>query len=255
MRTPPSPSGAPRRIGLARALSKAGVCSRSQAAAAIAAGRVCLNGRRVLEPEAPTRPGDRLELDGQPVREAPPRYLMLNKPRGLLTTARDEKGRETVFRCLADAPPGHLAPVGRLDKASEGLLLFSNDSVWAAGLMAPGSAHEKCYHVQIDRLADAALLQALRQGRRAPALGRVRLLRAGARRCWLEVGLHEGRNRQIRRALEAEGVGVLRLIRIGIGPVQLGSLARGHWRFLTPAELTALSGEAGRAGSGRRTAA
>jgi 23S rRNA pseudouridine2605 synthase len=172
---------------------------------------------------------------------------MLNKPRGVVTTAADEKGRDTVYALLADAGLPWLAPVGRLDKASEGLLLFSNDSAWGARITAPDSQLEKTYHVQVDRLPDAALLGALcagidDRGERL-ALKAVRELRRGDRNAWLEVVLDEGRNRQIRRVLAAFDIGVLRLVRIAIGTLSLGELAKGAWRRLDEREVATLDGE------------
>src|SRR5580692_7090230 len=121
-----------RQVGLARALSKLGFCSRSQAAKLIRAGRVRLNGSPRRDPEAPVRlERDRIEVDQNAVTAEAKLYLMLNKPRGVVTTASDEKGRETVYACLDEHLPW-VAPVGRLDKASEGLLLLTNDSEWAA---------------------------------------------------------------------------------------------------------------------------
>src|SRR6266853_1932439 len=152
-----------RRVGLARALSKLGYCSRSDGFSLIQAGRVRLNGAAERNPEAPVRlEKDRIEVDGRPVATAARVYLMLNKPRGVVTTASDEKGRQTVYAFLGrefvkqDRP--WVSPVGRLDKASEGLLLLTNDSDWAARVLAPATHLDKIYHVQIDRVADAALL-------------------------------------------------------------------------------------------------
>jgi 23S rRNA pseudouridine2605 synthase len=170
--------------------------------------------------------------------------LMLNKPRGLVTTVKDERGRETVYSCFADAELPWLAPVGRLDKASEGLLLFSNDPAWAARITAPATGPSKTYHVQIDRLPDAGLLAALErgvmvEGERLQA-GSARILRSGDKHSWLEIVLNEGRNRQIRRLLEALEIAVLRLVRVGIGSLALGSLAKGRWRMLTQNEMDSL---------------
>jgi len=138
---------ASRRIGLARALSKLGYCSRSQACDLIRAGRVTLNGAVPRDPETPVNlESDRILNDGHPVAASASVYLMLNKPRGLVTTASDEKGRRTVYDCLPTGLPW-LAPVGRLDKASEGLLLLTNDSEWAARITAPESHLDKAYHV------------------------------------------------------------------------------------------------------------
>jgi len=170
---------------------------------------------------------------------------MLNKPRGYVTTASDERGRETVYALLAGAALPWLAPVGRLDKASEGLLLMTNDSVWAARVTAPESHLDKTYHVQIDRLPDAALLDALRDGvdenGERLAVKAVRELRRGEKTAWLEIVLDEGRNRQIRRLLAALGVGVLRLVRVAIGTLELGSLRKGETRPLDAAERLALA--------------
>lgn len=230
-----------RRIGVARALSKLGLASRSVAAAWVTAGRVELNGRIVRDPETPTVPGDSLSLDGQPLSGADRHYLMFNKPRGLITTARDEHGRATVYACRdLDGYPW-LAPVGRLDKASEGLLLFSNDPAWAQRILDPATHLPKIYHVQI---AGPPRLEALRNGvvsagERLRA-NRVELLRRGEKNHWLEIELAEGRNRHIRRMAEAAGLEVSRLVRIAIGPLSLGDLPKGSARALSRAELAAL---------------
>jgi 23S rRNA pseudouridine2605 synthase len=241
----PSRATAPRH-GLARALSKAGVCSRSEAARWITEGRVRVDGRRVLDPEFPVVAGAaRIEVEG--LDAAPPvrRYLMLNKPRGLVTTARDEQGRDTVYRCFDGAGLPWLAPVGRLDRASEGLLLFTNDPAWAARITDPDTGPDKTYHVQVDVVPDEALLAALERGvdDRGEYLraGRVQLLRAGDKRAWLGIALDEGRNRHIRRLLEAHGVGVVRLVRVAIGELALGELPKGGWRELDATEVDALA--------------
>lgn len=235
------------RHGLARVLSKRGLCSRSQAERLVRAGCVRLDGRVVRDPEHPTDvAAARLEIEGLAVAPAAPRYLMLNKPRGLVTTAQDERGRDTVYRCFDGADLGWIAPVGRLDKASEGLLLFTSDPQWAAGITDPARGPEKTYHVQVDRIPDAAMLSGAQSGvvvdgellRAASA----RLLRAGARNAWLEIVLDEGRNRQIRRLLAAFDIGVLRLVRVAIGPLALGTLPKGQWRELSAEEVAALRG-------------
>jgi len=152
---------------LARAISKLGYCSRSRAAELIAAGRVKWNGAVRRDPETPVHIGkDRIEIDGQPVASSSKIYLAMNKRRGVVTTASDEKERETVYTFLPQNLPW-LAPVGRLDKASEGLLLLTNDSQWAARITAPETHLDKTYHVQINAIADGTLLQQLRNGIRA----------------------------------------------------------------------------------------
>jgi 23S rRNA pseudouridine2605 synthase len=231
-----------RRHGVARTLSKLGLCSRSEGARRVAEGRVRVNGQVVHDPEYPVRPGiDRVELDAAPLAAPVERiHIMLNKPRGLVTTTTDEQGRDTVYRCFEGAGLPWIAPVGRLDRASEGLLLFSNDPEWAARITDPASGPNKTYHVQIDRLPDAGLLDCMlrgvdAQGERLAAQA-VQVLRTGGRNAWLEIVLDEGRNRQIRRLLAALDVGVLRLVRVAIGELSLGELPKGQWRRLGEAE-------------------
>jgi 23S rRNA pseudouridine2605 synthase len=234
-----------RRVGLARALSKLGYCSRAQAGELIRAGRVRLNGAVRKDPETAVRLGsDRIEVDGAAVGAAKKLYLMLNKPRGIVTTASDEKGRDTVYSCLRGNLPW-VAPVGRLDKASEGLLLLTNDSEWAARILAPETHLDKTYHVQIRGVADARLLQALETGVATDdgdflGVKRAGVLRGGERNTWLEILLDEGKNRQLRRIFEQLGIEVLRLIRVAIGPVVLGDLPKGAFRPLRGDEKQAL---------------
>jgi 23S rRNA pseudouridine2605 synthase len=233
-----------RQVGLARALSKLGFCSRSQAAKLIRAGRVRLNGAPRRDPEAPVRlEQDRIEVDQTAVTAEAQIYLMLNKPRGVVTTASDEKGRETVYSLLGEKLPW-VGPVGRLDKASEGLLLVTNDSEWAARMSDPGSHLDKTYHVQVHALAGEMLTDELVRGVsiRGELLRakRARVLRAGEKNAWLEIVIDEGKNRQIRRMLEHLGIEVLRLIRVAIGPLTLGQLAKGKSRVLATAEKLAL---------------
>lgn len=236
------------RHGVARVLSKRGVCSRTQAAALVRAGRVAVNGRVVIDPEFPVHADDVVVVDGgEP--SVSRVYLMLNKPRGLVTTAADEKGRDTVYRCLDGAPGGWLAPVGRLDKASEGLLLFSNDPAWAAAISGPGTGPRKRYHVQVDGDPADAVLARLHAGiedagehLRAASIA---VLRRGQRTAWLDIELAGGRNRQIRRMLAACGLDVRRLIRVSVGDLMLGDLAKGAWRELEATEAAALAARSG----------
>jgi 23S rRNA pseudouridine2605 synthase len=232
-------------VGLARALSKLGYCSRSRAAELIGAGRVKLNRTLRYDPEAPVRLGkDLIEIDGQPIPDRSKIYLAMNKPRGVVTTAADEKGRDTVYAYLPDGVPW-IAPIGRLDKASEGLLLLTNDSEWAARITAPETHLDKTYHLQISAVADEALLQALRNGIRASdgeflRVKNVRMLRQGERHSWLEIVLDEGKNRHIRRMLEELKIEVLRLVRVAIGPLALGDLPKGKSRPLGEEDKQAL---------------
>lgn len=237
----------PPRHGVARVISKMGLASRTLAAQWVREGRVRVNEQVVLDPEFPVRQGqDRLAIDGAAPAPSARLVLMLNKPRGLVTTTSDEKGSATVYDCLKDAKLPWLAPVGRLDKASEGLLLFSNDPAWAARITDPAAGPTKTYHVQIDRLPDAALLAALANGvvcaGERLAVYSARCLRTGKKHAWLEIVLDEGRNRQIRRLLAALEVNVLRLVRVAIGPLALGELGKGQWRVLAEPEADALVG-------------
>ena len=228
----------PRKVGLARALSKLGFCSRSQAFALIRERKVTLNGARPTNPSTPVRLGiDRIQVEGQRIAAAEKLYLVLNKPRGIVTTASDEKSRDTVYSLL----PKDLqwvAPVGRLDKASEGLLILTNDSEWAARITDPATHLDKTYHVQINAIAGEPLIDSLLRGIET-AKGetlrakRVSLLRSGEKNSWVEMVLDEGKNRQIRRMFEGLGIDVLRLIRVAIGPLQLGDLPKASHKHLT----------------------
>lgn len=235
----------PAHVSLPRALSKLGLCSRSQAEAAVRAGRVRVNGRVVRDPAARVdMDRDRLALDDAPAVAAPRTYVALNKPRGVVTTRDDPQGRETVFDCLAGADLPPLGAVGRLDKASEGLLLLTNDTRWGQRLIDPATHLPKTYHVQVDRVPDDALLARMHAGVEDDgerlAVVRAALLRSGGRTGWLEVVLDEGRNRHIRRLLGALDAEVLRLVRVGVGPLALGDLPKGAWRHLTPEEKARL---------------
>jgi 23S rRNA pseudouridine2605 synthase len=235
----------PKHVGLARALSKLGYCSRSQAAKLIQNGRVRLNGTTSRNPETPVRLGaDRIEVDKEAVKSEAKVYLILNKPRGTVTTASDEKGRDTVYSYLPSGLPW-VGPVGRLDKASEGLLLLTNDSEWAARITAPETHLEKAYHVQVRGACEADLPDKMMKGVRTKdgevlRAQKAEVLRRGERNAWLTIVLDEGKNRHIRRMLESEGIEVLRLVRVSIGPLPLGELANGSCRPLSSGEKQAL---------------
>lgn len=234
------------RTGLARALSKMGHCSRSQGVSLIKAGRVTINGTVARDPEKPVEVGrDLLRVDGVPLTAAKSVYVMLNKPRGLVTTASDEQGRDTVFECFKDETFPHISPVGRLDKASEGLLLFTNDNAWADQITNPVTHLPKTYHVQVGGLIDETMLSRLKRGvvheGEKLTLLSVSKLREGEKNTWLEIVLDEGRNRHIRRVLEVHNIETLRLIRVAVGDLVLGKLAKGSWRHLTTREVTQMT--------------
>ena len=241
LRRRPAPA-ATASVSLARALSKLGYCSRTQAEKLVREGRVTVDGHGVRHPDLRIDPQRaRLAVDGQPVTAARRIYLMLNKPRGVVTTANDPEGRKTVHACLEGLDLPHLAPVGRLDMASEGLLLMTNDTRWAQRILDPASGIDKTYHVQIDRVPDEALMARLRggaiDGDEVLSIRSAALLRSGERNAWVEMVIDEGRNRQIRRIVEAAGAEVLRLVRVRIGELELGDLAKGAVRELRPEEM------------------
>jgi len=235
------PAQVQRRVGLARALSKLGYCSRSAAWELIRTGHVQLNGRVRRDPETPVQiEQDEIQVDGVEIRSQNFVYLMLNKPRGIVTTAADERGRQTVYDLLPKGQPW-VAPVGRLDKASEGLLLLTNDSEWAARITDPETRLEKIYHVQVASSPSEQLLGALQKGVRTAQgdvlrANKADVLRISTKNSWLEIALNEGKNRQIRRMFEALSIEVLRLLRVRIGPLPLGDLKKGSARRLTESE-------------------
>jgi pseudouridine synthase len=204
----------------------------------IRAGKVTVNGQIIYEPEARFSPQDQISVAGQHLQEQARKVLMLHKPRGVISTRADERGRPTVYDLL---PSDHwLAPIGRLDQASSGLLLFSNDPEWAQILLNPDQHVSKTYHVQIRPPLPAEVLQHI--ARHSSLDGKpclpmqIRELRCGGKTQWLEMVLQEGRNRQIRRLLQGADAEVLRLIRVAVGDLLLGSLTSGQWRWLSPDE-------------------
>jgi len=221
-----------------------GYCSRSQARELIRDGRVTLNQKPERDPEHHVRlQSDIIAVDGRRVARGKNVYVVLNKPRGAVTTASDEQGRQTVYDFVDKSSPW-VAPVGRLDKASEGLLLLTNDSEWAAGISAPESHLEKIYHVRVNAPADDRLIKRLVEGVASDGVllrvKRAQVIRRGERRAWLEIVLEEGKNRHIRRMFEQLGIEVMRLLRVAIGPLELGDLAKGSTRPLSKAEKAAL---------------
>ena len=228
---------------LQKLLSAAGVCSRRAAEDYLAAGRVTVNGEtaRLGQKADPDR--DEILVDGRPLTpRATPVYILLNKPRGYVSTLSDEKGRKTVAELVADCG-ARVYPVGRLDLDSEGLLLLTNDGDWAQRLLHPKHEVEKTYHVSVSGpVAGAAeRLAAVTDLEGEPIRpARVEVLRQTAGTAVLAVTIHEGKNRQIRRMCAQCGLTVKRLRRVREGTVELGTLPSGKWRYLTEEELKSI---------------
>ena len=236
--------------GVPRVISKRGYCSRSQAEKLVKEGRVMLRGKVVFDIDAPTYENDEILVDGIPVTASSFVYFAMNKPRGIVTTASDEKGRKTVMDLFREEyakmypgkPMPHIAPVGRLDAASEGLLLFTNNTQWAdEQLTAP--SHKKIYRVQVSGKPTGAELSQMEKGFNVAArvfgekeefmhADRVTLVSEGEKNCWLEFTLSEGKNREIRRMLAHLGYEVMRLMRIQFDKYVLGDLKPGEIRAI-----------------------
>ena len=231
---------------LQQLLSAAGVCSRRAAETYLTAGRVTVNGEpaRLGQRADPDR--DEILVDGRPLTpRAKPVYILLNKPRGYVTTLSDERGRKTVAELVADCG-ARVYPVGRLDLDSEGLLLLTNDGDWAQHLLHPSHEVEKTYHVSVfgPVAGAAARLAAMTDLEGEPIRpARVEVLRQTARTAVLAVTIHEGKNRQIRRMCARCGLTVKRLRRVQEGPLKLGNLPSGKWRDLSENEVEALRTE------------
>lgn len=229
---------------LDRALSRLGFCSRTEAAGWIRSGRVRVNGRPQTDPEAWVEIGrDRITVDNKPLFEGRKRYLLLYKPKGYLTTWRDPQGRPTVYDLIGKTREWTF-PVGRLDLDTSGLLLMTNDSEFAELITNPEFHVPKTYLVKTSTLLGDEQLAALRRGiELKDGLTRpaevVRLRDSGGR-TFLEITITEGRNRQVRRMIEAAGSQVLKLVRTAIGPIRIGRLEIGKWRELAPEEVRAL---------------
>jgi len=234
---------------LARYLAHAGIASRRHAEELIAAGRVQVNGQKITAQGSRIVPGrDLVTVDGRVVEASSQHvYIMLHKPEGYVTTARDPQGRPTVLDLLpAEVRRMRVYPVGRLDIDTSGLLLLTNDGDFALRLTHPRYAEEKHYEALVKGRPDSQALQALRAGikiredngqlhQTSPAS--VEILRQEGANCWLSLAIHEGRKRQVRRMLMAVGHPVLALRRVGIGQLTLGDLPEGKWRYLTGGEL------------------
>lgn len=231
-----------KKIPLVRALSKLGVCSRNEAQKIILSGDVAVNGEVIFELTYKVNLiSDKITVKGQLIKKPKFVYIMLNKPRGLVTTRSDEKSRPTVYECFKNFSVPYIFPVGRLDKASEGLLFFTNDTGWASKIIDPKNQIPRVYHVQINQLATEDLCEKLQNG---ILIGdstlnakNVSILRKGIKNSWLEITLLEGKNRHIRRLVNAFNIKVLRLVRVSFGGIKLGSLKKGCWRYLSDKEV------------------
>jgi 23S rRNA pseudouridine2605 synthase len=231
---------------LDRVFSRAGIGSRTDARGWIGARRVRVNGKIVENPDQWVDvEKDSITLDGKPLRAAKPTYILLYKPKGYLTTWRDPEGRPTIYDLARDAGTW-LSPVGRLDLDTSGLLILTNDTDFGDHLTDPDHKVPKTYQVKAATLLSDEQLDRLRRGVELsdgptrPA--QVTRLRDGAKHTHLEITITEGRNRQVRRMLEAVDSKVSKLVRTAIGPVRIGDLAIGKWRPLTDEELRSLRG-------------
>jgi pseudouridine synthase len=254
-------------VRLQRFLAQAGVASRRKGEALITEGRVRVNGRVVTELGTRVDPDrDKVVVAGRRLLAARPAYLLLCKPKGYVTTLTDPEGRPTVMDLLGESARG-LYPVGRLDFHTDGVLLLTNDGDLAHALMHPSRSVEKTYHAKLRGIVPADKIQALRDGVFLPAEdngrrqggareerrddGRktrpatVRWLAETGRNTWLEIAIKEGRNRQIHRMAEAIGHPLLKLSRVGYGPISVGEMKPGEWRALRPSEVEALRELAG----------
>ena len=242
--------------GVARVISKRGFCSRSQAEILVREGHVSLRGKIVRDPDTPAYENDEILVDGNPVTASEFVYFAMNKPRGAVTTANDEKGRKTVMdlfreqyaKLFPGKPIPHISPVGRLDAASEGLLLFTNDTQWANSILEPrgsSATHTKVYHVQVAGHPSAEDLRKMEEGFKVPPrvfgepeefMHAVRAVfhRESDKTSWLEITLDEGKNREIRRMLAHLGYEVLRLVRIKFCNYELGDLKQGEIKEIRP---------------------
>ena len=230
---------------LERVLSKAGVGSRVEARSWIHAGRVKVNGHVTRNPDQwVDMKRDRVLFDGKPLVARERVYLLLYKPTGYLTTYKDPDGRPTVYDLMADVGT-FLSPVGRLDLDTSGLLLMTNDNQFAERVTNPGSHVPKTYLVKASAVLTDTQLQRLREGIELPdgptRPAEVTRVRDSGKYTHFEITLTEGRNRQVRRMVEALDAKVLKLVRVRIGRIAIGKLLIGKWRLLTAVEVASLS--------------
>ena len=231
---------------LQKILSARGIASRRHSEELIKDGRVSVNGIPAVLGDTADPETDRIELDGKPIPAIQNHvYIMLNKPRGYVTTLSDEKGRPNAAQLVADCGM-RVYPVGRLDMDSEGLLLFTNDGAFANSFMHPSHEVDKTYRVIVKGCSEETLEKLKRpivlDGYQIRTPG-VAFENGNADKASILVTIHEGRNRQVRRMCDAAGMKVERLIRIKEGPLELGMLKKGQWRYLEPEEIHRLMEE------------
>lgn len=241
---------------LARFLARSGTASRRHAEEIIREGRVTLNGKTVVEPGTCVVPAkDSVRVDGKRVKPAAPVYFLLHKPRNMLCTMEDPRGRPCVGDLLAGVK-GKPYPVGRLDFDAEGLLLCTNDGELAHRVIHPRYKVRKVYHVKVKGVPDKKVIDRLRSGvvldGRKTAPAGVSFLKRGDRNCWLRMTLYEGRNRQVKRMLERFRYQVLKLKRVALGPLALEALPRGGLRKLRPDEVQKLQASVAGVDKGRK---
>ncbi|MDE3179661.1 MAG: rRNA pseudouridine synthase [Acidobacteriota bacterium] len=230
---------------LDRVLSRFGLASRGEALAAIERGRLKVNGRVIRDPEFWVRPDeDAIQLDGLRLKRAPGIYLLFYKPKGVITSHGDPEGRKTVYDFFGELAKW-VAPAGRLDRDSSGLLIMTNDTDFASRVTSPASSLPKTYLVKTSGLMPDETIAALASGVRMKRGDWARPLSVRRREdrgkyTWLDVTLTEGKNREVRRMIEAVGFKVLKLVRIAIGPLKLEGLEPGRWRRLTTPEVKAI---------------
>ena len=230
-------------IRLNKFIAHAGICSRREADMHIKIGSVKVNNKVMTEMGYKVKPTDEVQFDGQRLQAEKPTYVLLNKPKGFITTTRDEKGRKTVMDLVANATKARIVPVGRLDRPTTGLLLFTNDGDLAKKLTHPSTGVKKLYHVVLDKNVSGQHLQSIKAGIKLDdgsiKADEVRYVQGASKR---EVGiaLHSGRNRIVRRIFESLGYEVITLDRVLFAGLTKKDLPRGHWRHLSQTEVQQL---------------
>ena len=230
-------------IRLNKFIAHAGICSRREADMHIKIGSVKVNNKVMTEMGYKVKPTDEVQFDGQRLKAEKPTYVLLNKPKGFLATTRDEKGRKTVMDLVANATKARIVPVGRLDRPTTGLLLFTNDGDLAKKLTHPSTGVKKLYHVVLDKNVNGQHLQIIKEGItlddgniKADEVSYVQ----GASKREVGIALHSGRNRIVRRIFEYLGYEVITLDRVLFAGLTKKDLPRGHWRHLSQTEVQQL---------------